>query len=249
VLAVRNARLFAEAQEASRTRSDFLNMAGHELRTPLTVVRGYLSMLADGSLGQPPPGMRQMMELLASKADELGGLIDDLLYTSRLDSGRLPAWPRQMDLRVAVTEAARRAEPLIRLQGGEIELAVPEEPLVVSADPEHVARVLDNLVNNALTYTRPDERPWVRVEALLEGKDTVVSVEDHGRGIPPEMRERIFERFVRGGATSAGAPGTGLGLYICRQLAGRQGGRLELDSSAPGRGSRFSLRLPRANVS
>ena len=247
VLALRNARLFAEAQEASRARSDFLNMAGHELRTPLTVIKGYLSMLSDGSLGEPPDGLRQPVELLASKAEELGGLVDDLLFTSRLEAGRLPARPQQLDLRDAAREAARRAEPRARLLGGEVVVVAPSEPLVVKADPEHVARVLDNLVNNALTYRRPGQPAWVRIEAGADASVAIVSVADHGRGIPPEMRDRIFERFVRG--DEAGAPGTGLGLYISRQLAARHGGSLELDESLPGEGSRFSLRLPQMAAS
>jgi signal transduction histidine kinase len=246
VLALRNARLFAEAQEAHRARSDFLNMAGHELRTPLTVIKGYLSMLSDGSLGQPPAGLRQPIELLASKADELGTLVDDLLFTSRLDSGRLPAHPMRLDLRIAVQEAARRADPRVHLLGGELEMEIAADALVVSADPEHVARVLDNLVNNALTYRRPGQPAWVRLSAAIEDGQAVVSVEDRGRGVPDELRERIFERFVRGEQGASGAPGTGLGLYISRQLATRHGGKLELDRSMPGQGSRFSLRLPRA---
>ena len=246
VLALRNARLFEEAHEASRARSDFLNMAGHELRTPLTVIKGYLSMLCDSSLGQPPASLRQPMELLSSKAEELSGLIDDLLFTSRLESGRLPAHPMRLDLRLAVQEAARRAEPRVQLLDGQLIVELPPAPLVVSADPEHVARVMDNLVNNALTYRRPDQPPWVRLWAGTEEGLAVVSVEDRGRGIPEEMHDRIFERFVRGGHGASGAQGTGLGLYISRQLAVRHGGRLELDLSLPGHGSRFSLRLPRA---
>ena len=246
VLALRNARLFAEAQEASRARSDFLNMAGHELRTPLTVIKGYLSMLCDGSLGQSPAGLRQPMELLAAKAEELSGLIDDLLFTSRLESGRLPSRSMRLDLGHAVQEAARRASPRVQLLGGDLVVELPEEPLMVSADPEHVARVLDNLVNNALTYRRPDHPAWVRLWVGVEEGVAVVSVEDRGRGIPEEIRERIFERFVRGDQAADGAPGTGLGLYISRQLATRHGGSLELDLSVAGRGSRFTLRLPRA---
>ena len=246
VLALRNARLFAEAQEASRARSDFLNMAGHELRTPLTVIKGYLSMLCDGSLGPSPAGLRQPMDLLAAKAEELSGLVDDLLFTSRLESGRLPAHPMRLDLSLAVQDAAHRASPRVQLLGGELVVEIPTEPLMVSADPEHVARVLDNLINNALTYRRPDHPAWVRLWAGILDGSAVVSVDDHGRGIPEEMHERIFERFVRGDQATAGAPGTGLGLYISRQLAARHGGSLELDLSVPGHGSRFTLRLPRA---
>jgi len=246
VLALNNARLFAHAQEANRARSDFLNMAGHELRTPLTVIKGYLAMMGDGTLGAAPASLQQPVELLANKAEELGSLMDDLLFTSRLEAGRLPAHPMRLDLRIAVQEAARRAEPRVKLLGGELVQEITDEALVVSADLEHVARVLDNLLNNALTYRRPGQPAWVRLAAAVEDGMAVVTVQDRGRGIPPEMRDRIFERFVRGERAGAGSSGSGLGLYISSQLAARHGGRLRLDESAPGQGSRFSLRLPRA---
>ncbi len=244
VLAIRNAKLYRQAQDANRTRSEFLTMAGHELRTPLTVIKGYLSMLADGSLGEVPPGLRQPVELLASKAEDLGCLVDDLLFTARLESGHLPVRAMRLDLGIAARQAVRRAQARADLLGAKLALELEEGVLTVSADPEHIGRILDNLVNNALTYRQPGMPAWVRVRAGLEADTVVVSVEDHGRGIPPDKQERIFERFVRG-EEAAGSPGTGLGLYISRQLAARHGGKLQLDWSAPGQGSRFSLRLPR----
>src|SRR5262249_44237502 len=159
-------------------------------------------------LGQPPAGLRQPIELLAAKAEELGTLVDDLLFTSRLDSGRLPAHPMRLDLRIAVEEAARRAEPRVQLLGGEVVIDLTEDSLVVSADPEHVGRVLDNLINNALTYRRPGQPAWVRIAAHVDDGIAHVAVEDRGRGIPPELWDRIFERFVRGEPGSGGAPGT-----------------------------------------
>jgi PAS domain S-box-containing protein len=243
-LAIRNARLYRQAQEANRTRSEFLAMAGHELRTPLTLIKGYLSMLADGSLGEVPAGLRQPVELLASKAEDLGCLVDDLLFTARLESGHLPVRAMRLDLGIAARQAVRRAQARADLLGATLELELEEGVLTVSADPEHIGRILDNLVNNALTYRQPDTPAWVRVRAGVEADTVVVSVEDRGRGIPPDKQERIFERFVRG-EEAAGSSGTGLGLYISRQLAARHGGKLQLDWSAPGQGSRFSLRLPR----
>jgi signal transduction histidine kinase len=131
--------------------------------------------------------------------------------------------------------------------GGELVLELPDHPVEVSADAQDIARVLDNLVHNALTYRRPPARAWVRISARLEHGAAVVGVEDHGRGIPPELRNRIFDRFVRGETLDAeDAPGTGLGLYICRQLAARHSGQVQLDASELRRGSSFSLRLPRA---
>src|SRR5207237_10551487 len=140
-LILRNARLFAEAKDASRLRSEFLNMAAHELRTPLTVINGYLSMLNDGSLGEAPARWRGPVELLATKAAELGRLVDDLLLTSRLESGGLPARADRLDLRSVVEGAARRAGPRVDLVGGHLESEVPPDPVLVTGDPEQLSRV------------------------------------------------------------------------------------------------------------
>jgi signal transduction histidine kinase len=182
------------------------------------------------------------------KASELGRLVDDLLLTSRLESGGLPVRAAPVDLRHLLQAAAERARARLELVGGELQLRLPDEPLQVAADPEHLSRVFDNLLNNALTYGRPGEPAWVRLEATVEDGTAAVAVEDHGRGVPAEMRERIFERFVRADEDADPRSGTGLGLYISRQLAARHGGRLELERSAPGEGSRFVLRLPVARL-
>jgi signal transduction histidine kinase len=117
-----------------------------------------------------------------------------------------------------------------------------ETPVLVQADAEHVGRILDNLINNALTYCVGQPRVTVSVSNL--GQPTI-AVSDNGVGIPAEKRELVFERFVRlDDALIGPVPGTGLGLYISRELARRHGGSLVLDESAPGKGSRFLLRLP-----
>jgi signal transduction histidine kinase len=112
--------------------------------------------------------------------------------------------------------------------------------VLVEADPAHMARVLDNLLNNALTYSR--RHPVVQVEVTARPQPTV-SILDNGVGIAPEHRDRIFERFFRL-EQDGSDPGTGLGLYISRQLVGRAGGSLLLDWTELGRGSRFTVRLP-----
>ncbi|MDQ6772676.1 MAG: ATP-binding protein [Candidatus Dormibacteraeota bacterium] len=244
-LALRNARLFALAQTVSASRSDFLNMAAHELRTPLTAIAGHISMLRDGSFGPVEDAWRRPLTLLAGKADELGVLVDDLLLASQIESGRLPARVSRLDLRAAAAAAVRRAEVRLEMVGGAMGLEPSAAPVPVRADPDHVGRVLDNLINNALSYRRPGHPPEVRVIVRSENDWAVVEVIDHGPGVPPEARERIFQRFVRG--EGAGAPaGTGLGLYISRQLAARHGGRVDLELSSAKAGSRFGFRLPLA---
>lgn len=241
-IALRNAQLFDEAQQASITKSEFLRMAAHELRTPAGVLRGYLSMLRDGTMGECPPAWKRPLDVVDSKATELTGLIDDLLLAASMEGGRVPMHPELFDLREAVIAALSRAEGRATLLGAEVEQDLPAEPVTVEADSEHVGRVLDNLINNALTYSVG--KPWVRLE-VTDGRVPQVSVEDHGVGIDPELAERVFERFYRVNDPALGyPPGTGLGLYISRDLAQRSGGTLVLERSVPREGSRFRFTLP-----
>jgi signal transduction histidine kinase len=238
--------LYAAAQESSRSKSEFLNMAAHELRTPLSVVSGYLALLAEGSLGVAPPTWQMPLEMLNSKTGELNRIVDDLLLASRMDVGSLPERTLVFDLRDAARAALKRIEPRCLLMKAEVTLDATQAPLLVEADPEHVGRILDNLLNNALTYCVGT--PIVSV--TVEGSEMPrLSVRDNGVGIPAAKRELVFERFVRLDDREVGpVPGTGLGLYISRELAHRHGGSLELSDSEAEKGSVFTLRLPAART-
>jgi signal transduction histidine kinase len=244
VLALRNARLYAQAQEAARAKTAFLNLAAHELRTPLTVVSGYISMLREGALGGPDERWRRPLDIIAGKCAELSELVENLLVAARLEHGQASSTTQPLDLCEAVGEAVQRAMPRVELLGAHIESDLPETPVMALAQPVSLARILDNLVNNSLSYST--ELAWVRL-SVRDASAPEVVVEDRGEGVPEAMHERIFERFVRveNGRTEQ-RTGTGLGLAISRELAERVGGRLSLEWSEPGRGSRFVLSLPHA---
>jgi signal transduction histidine kinase len=239
-VALRNAQLFTTAEAASASKSEFLNMAAHELRTPLSVVVGYLSMLSDGTLGQPSDTWKRPIDILNLKAGELNKLVDALLLAARMESGIIQGQSEMVDVVHLTREALQRAEPRTHLLGGQIIFEKPAQPVLVDADPVHIARILDNLINNALTYTT--DKPWVRV---IVTSDANITVEDRGLGIPDDRHGHVFERFFRvNDPILPPQPGTGLGLYISRELARRYGGEVLLEASAPGGGSRFALRLP-----
>jgi signal transduction histidine kinase len=239
-------RLFEEANEASRAKSEFLNLAAHELRTPLSVVAGYASMLVDGSLGDVPEMWRQPLDILNSKCGELNRLVDELLLAARIETGRVPIRPSHVDLRDVVESAADRNHPLAVMLGGEIVTDLPGRPVEIETDTDHLGRVLDNLIRNGLSYST--DPPFVRL-ALSGGARPKITVEDRGIGIPSEFRDRIFERFFRvDDGSRAPEPGTGLGLYISRDLVHRLGGSLVLESSETGKGSVFSVELPAQKV-
>jgi signal transduction histidine kinase/HAMP domain-containing protein len=232
--------LFAEAQEASKSKSAFLSMAAHELRTPLSVITGYLSMLQDGSI--PPSKAEQPLRVLMGKATELNSIVDDLLTAARIEGGTVPTDAKTLDLREMARQAIGRAEARAGLLRAEITYGEPDEPVAVTADREQLARIIDNLVNNALTYSAG--RPWVKLSVVGEGGPALI-IEDRGVGIARDKQDKIFERFFRIDDPGLGPqPGTGLGLFISRELAERHGGSLTLEFSELGRGSTFVLRLP-----
>jgi signal transduction histidine kinase len=235
-------RLYASAQEASDAKTGFLHMAAHELRTPITVLTGYLAMLSDGTLGAVPDGWKKTLDILVGKTWELNRIVADLLEASRIEANALPRNVGEIDLRTVIQDARERALPRAQLLGAEIATRMTANPVAVEADAVQLGRILDNLINNGLTYTL--QPPRVSITASEEGDRAVVRVADNGAGISESERERVFERFHRSNEPAfRSVPGTGLGLYISRQLAEGHGGSLVIESSSPS-GTTFALALP-----
>jgi signal transduction histidine kinase len=235
------ARLYEEARDANRAMDGFLSMVVHELRGPLTVIGGYAGMIARGELGKPPEEWNRPLGFLIENAGRMNRLVDDLLLAARLGAGRHPPARRLVDLREAVTAAVGRAAPRAELAGAVLRCTLPDRPVTVLADAEHVGLILDNLLGNAVAYGGTS----VTMEVSAADGAATASVSDNGRGIAEEMQERVFERFVRAAGPGA-PPGTGLGLYISRELATQLGGSLRLVATEPEVGSTFALRLPLA---
>jgi len=245
-LLIRNARLLADAESSSQAKSNFINLAAHELGTPISVIRGYVEMLADETLGPMTSKQRGPMDAVRKTIGELADRVDQLLIASRLEAGMSPAFrarDQATDIAAAVRDAIGRARDRARLIGADIRSEVPEGKMLVEGSARDVGIILDNLLNNALTYSHPPAQ--VRIE-VVDAESAQVKVSDSGIGIPEVARERIFEQFYRVDDAEFGYPsGTGLGLYISRGLAERCGGELILERSEPGEGSVFTLRLRR----
>ena len=236
-------RLYASADAANQAKSRFLHLAAHELRTPITVVSGYLTMMSDGSLGPVPAGWKQPLDVLANKTRELNRLVSDLLEASRTEAKAVATVTSRVDLRELLQQAVERARPRADLVGAEIATRLPGQPVIVEADAAQLGRILDNLINNAMTYNLRSAR--IELALSTEKDQAAVRVADNGVGIPAQERDRIFEQFHRTNEPSfINVPGTGLGLYISRQLAVANGGTLTLESSSPQTGTVFLLSLP-----
>jgi signal transduction histidine kinase len=246
-VAVRNARLvhrleasLAHETEMNELKDDFVATISHELRTPLTSIQGYIKTLLWGPVELSAPEQHEFLQIVEHQSERLRALIEDLLFASRIEASR---WvPTSMT--VSLPEIAQR---VIESQAGSVDprrFVLQFEPAQLSAhtSEEHVLRILGNLVSNAVKYSEHDQPIVITGRAAEDG--LVLSVIDRGCGIPPEERERIFERFYQiDQSATRRVGGAGIGLYICRQAAELLGGRVWVERSDPD-GSTFSLWLP-----
>ncbi|MDQ6885307.1 MAG: GAF domain-containing sensor histidine kinase, partial [Candidatus Dormibacteraeota bacterium] len=243
-LLLRNARLIAQAQVAEQAKSEFMSIAVHELRAPLTVVSGYLGMALEEAFGDLPPALKDVLATAQRKTAEAKVLADELLAVARLEGRVLTPKAEPLSVVEALQEAVARARPRAGLVQATIKIESAEDSTMM-ADRAMVGKILDNLLNNALTYT--DHAPTIRLQARGDAGQVAITVTDDGPGVAAADQTRIFERFARGTDQLAKEkPGSGLGLYLSRGLAEQMGGSLQLQASQPGKGSTFVLRLPLA---
>ena len=236
-------RDLTEERALEEIKADFVATVSHELRTPLAAIYGSAQTLRRTDIELDPEIQMQLLGVIASESDRLGTIVNDLLVAGSLDAGQLPLAVVRCDpvvLAGSVIEAARtHLPPAIELQ-----LSTPKRPLQVIADPVQLHQVLVNLVDNAIKYS--PEGGDVAV-SVANGDGLIrFSVVDKGLGIPPSEHRRIFEKFYRlDPDMTRGIGGTGLGLYICRELVRRMDGKIWVES-ALGKGSTFVVELPAA---
>ena len=229
-----NSRIHALEQ----AKSDFLNIASHELRGPMTIIKGYLTMFEAGSLGELSPKANAVLPLLISKSDEIHWMLEQMLEASRLEEGRLELNRKLRDV-VEVTDMAIDGVRML-LRGHDLNVDEPADPLEADLDPDRFQMVVRNLLSNAAKYSPAGSDIKVRIESN-DGMATV-SVTDQGVGISLQDQANLFTRFGRIQATQH-VQGTGLGLWLSREIARMHDGDLTVQS-AVGIGSTFTLAVP-----
>jgi len=224
-----------------RTKTEFLNLASHELRGPITVIRGYLSMLERGSLGEIPESAQRALPVLTAKADEMNALVEQMIEAARLEEGRLELSTRRADLREVARIAVEMARPISDSEHALV-LESSEAEVPVMVDVDRIATVIGNLLSNAIKYSPGGGQVTCRV--AREKYVGTITVSDKGVGIPPDRFDRLFTRFGRiVTPETSHIPGTGLGLYLSRELARLHGGDITA-TSVLGKGSSFVLAVP-----
>lgn len=229
--------MFDRLERSFKAETQFTSDASHELRTPVTVI------LAEcDTLERTQPTAEDYQEgvgVIRRQAQQMSRLIGQLLHITRLEQGTQKTYMERADLS-ALAEAVCEQQRLIAPAGTELTLDAPE-PVEAQADVLLMTRVLNNLIANAFCYGK--DGGHVSVTVRRENGWAVLAVRDDGIGIAPEQQERIWQRFYQVDPARSGGEGTGLGLYMVRQIARLHGGTAEVDS-APGQGSTFTVRIP-----
>jgi PAS domain S-box-containing protein len=227
-----------------QVKSDFVAAVSHELRTPLTSIYGFAETLLREDVLFGEEERRTFLGYIASESERLTQIVDELLNVARLDAGDLHVDLGRIDVGSVVSEIVGTTQESGALNGHRFEVDLPDEPLLAEADPEKFRQIFNILVENALQYSPHGGR--VIVGARKNADRVEVRVVDEGMGIPASEHERIFRKFYRAeSAARDGAAGTGLGLFIAKELVTAMGGRIWVDSTE-GQGSSFAFELPAA---
>jgi two-component system phosphate regulon sensor histidine kinase PhoR len=238
-------RDLTEAWRLERIRTDFVANASHELRTPLASLLGFIETL-QGPARDDAAARGRFLDVMREQAGRMARLIDDLLSLSRVERSLHIRPTQPIDLAQVVGHIAETLAPLAESRGARI--AVDLQPAIVAGERDDLARMAENLIENALKYGLPDEPgaqgARVEVGVAREGREAVLTVRDFGRGVAPPHLPRLTERFYRvdPGASRAQG-GTGLGLALVKHVVARHGGRMTI-SSRLGEGATFRVAIP-----
>jgi signal transduction histidine kinase len=236
VLARRN----EELRELDKMKDLFVSGVSHELRTPLTSMIGYLEILRDGEAGELTDDQQHFLEIVERNCHRLNDLIDDILFMSRVDSGRLRLEQKSIDFDDLVADRVESIQPAAQKKKIEVRLEAVDPPPRVWADRSQLDQVLDNLLSNAVKFTPEGGEVFVTVSA--SNGTAHLQVRDTGVGIPEEEAGQLFERFFRA-STAQDVKGTGLGLSITKAIVEAHGGTISVESRVSA-GTTVSVDLP-----
>jgi len=234
--------LYDKIKELDQLKDEFISIASHELRTPLTAIKGYTSIILEGTFGPiTDKNMKQSLERVMSSSKKLEDLVEDLLNVSRLEQGRLTVEMTDLQLEPAIEEVVAQLSVTADEKNLKLTFEKPDQPLpLISADKDRLGQVLVNLIGNSIKYT---EKGSVTVSTEVKDDEMRIKVNDTGIGISPEAQKRLFQKFYRVQTEKTEKiHGTGLGLWITKQIVELMNGHIYVDS-IEGQGTQFMVTL------
>jgi signal transduction histidine kinase len=241
---LRALRYAGERKRLERMKDEFVSTVSHELRTPLTSIAGSLGLLMGNDAVGLSKSAARLLEIAHTNSARLVRLVNDILDVEKLESGRVVFDLKKTKLMPLIEQTVDAISGYAEGHGVKVRIEAATATDDVRADTDRLAQVLTNLLSNAIKFSPRDGEVVIAVEKETEGNALRITVRDHGTGIPPDFKARIFERFAQADATDTRRKGgTGLGLSIAKQIVDRLGGELGF-GDAPGGGTVFHVELP-----
>jgi len=229
-------------EEVQTAKDDLLSLASHQLRTPATVVKQYVGMLLQGYAGDLTDRQIDMLHNAYDNNERQLEIINQLLYVARLDAGRITLHREEVDIAKLVREVARDQHEIMTHRRQRLKFSLPKRPLEAEIDPHYMRMVVENLLSNAIKYT--PEGGAVTLGVRRHEDRFMIRIKDTGVGIEPEAQVHVFEKFTRvENELSNDVNGSGVGLYLTKQIVELHGGTIMVDSTV-GHGSTFSVEIP-----
>lgn len=235
---------FAENKELQRAKDDLLSIASHQLRTPATGVKQYIGMLREGYGGKVTARQKKLLNEAYNSNERQLGIIDEILHVARIDTGRLILQRERIKIRAIVDGILREQSKAIKDKSQRILTKFPTKILYAYGDPQYVRMAIENIISNAVKYSH--EKGTITIGIKRRGDYAAISVADNGVGIDKKDMHLLFQKFSRiPNELSRQTAGSGVGLYIAKQLTEMHGGSIEVESTA-GEGTTFTILLPLA---
>jgi signal transduction histidine kinase len=229
--------------EADRQKSEFVSFATHQLRSPLTAMKGYSSLILDGDYGELNPDLRKAIQTIRESSDTLASVVDDYLNISRIELGTMKYEFVSMDFSILVDKVLAEQMPSIEKSGISLSYVVDrKQSYPIKADPDKFKQVIMNIIDNSIKYT---QKGSVNVTLTRQpNQKLLLTIRDTGIGMKQETIPELFEKFTRANnANKVNIRGTGLGLYVAKEIVKAHGGRIWAESEGEGKGSQFYIEM------
>jgi len=232
-------------KELDKLKTEFLSLASHQLRSPLTAIKGYSSMVLDGDYGKMDDKVKDTVEKIYKSSDNLSRVVEDLLNVSKIEQGGMKYDMVAFDINLLAEEVVDQIA--INAKGKKLDLSftsLDKESHIVIGDKEKIRQVILNLIDNSIKYTKSG---YIKVSAEKTDNKIILKIKDSGAGIKEENKKAIFEKFERGDGGKIDSSGSGLGLYLAKEIMEAHNGYIWAESEGVNKGSTFIIELKAVN--
>ena len=217
-----------------------MNFASHQVKSPMAVIKGFADLIGSGAYGSVTDEAKEKAKKIKESADRTLALVGNLLDLGKIESGKMDFAFTQLDIAKVVRGMADEYKILGEKKGLAVSYEGSADPVTIKADEQKIRQVIQNVIDNSIKYTKAG---FVKIGLKDEGAKVLIMVTDSGQGISAELQKKLFGRFVRDEKTKNEIQGTGLGLYIAKQIVAAHNGEIWATSEGEGKGSTFNVRL------